>query len=64
MKGEKYYPKGIDDEDYCVLEFVADSGRYYRFDGKGDLFLEEMETFDRNKVFENGYAKLSEKEKL
>ena len=26
---EKYYPKGIDDEDYCILEIVADSGRYY-----------------------------------
>lgn len=59
---EKYYPQGIDDEDYCVLEFIADSGRYYRFDEKGDLSLEEMETFDRDKAFENGYAKLSEKE--
>jgi general stress protein 26 len=26
---EKYYPKGIDDEDYCVFEFNADCGNYY-----------------------------------
>lgn len=25
----QYYKNGIDDEDYCVLEFVVDSGRYY-----------------------------------
>ena len=24
-----YYPKGVDDPDYCVLEFTAQSGRYY-----------------------------------
>lgn len=24
-----YYPKGVDDEDYTVLEFVVHSGRYY-----------------------------------
>ena len=34
---EKYYPAGVDDPDYCVLEFVADGGRFYRFDGKGSL---------------------------
>ena len=49
---EKYYPKGIDDEDYCVLEFVADSGRFYRYDGKGDISKEEIEQYDVNKVFE------------
>ncbi|MBR4462885.1 MAG: pyridoxamine 5'-phosphate oxidase family protein [Erysipelotrichaceae bacterium] len=58
---EKYYPKGIDDEDYCILEFVAESGRYYRLDGKGDLSIEEMEMFDRSREFENGYVKLSGK---
>ena len=52
---EKYYPNGIDDEDYCILEFVAESGRYYRFDGKGDLSAAEIEAFDRNREFENGY---------
>ena len=24
-----YYPAGVTDPDYCVLKFVADSGRYY-----------------------------------
>lgn len=24
-----YYPKGVTDPDYCVLKFVAVSGRYY-----------------------------------
>lgn len=27
---EKYYPKGVEDPDYCVLKFTALSGRYYR----------------------------------
>lgn len=26
---EKYYSKGINDADYCVLKFTADNGRYY-----------------------------------
>ena len=52
---EKYYPNGIDDQDYCILEFVAESGRYYRFDGKSDLSAAEIEAFDRNREFENGY---------
>jgi general stress protein 26 len=25
----KYYPKGVTDPDYCVLKFIAQSGRYY-----------------------------------
>ena len=53
---EKYYPKGIDDEDYCILEFIADSGRYYRYDGKGDLTNTEITAYDQGKAFENGYA--------
>ena len=54
---EKYYPGGIDDEDYCILEFVADRGRYYRYDGKGDLTHEEIEAYDAGRTFENGYAR-------
>ncbi len=53
---EKYYPKGIDDEDYCVLEIIADSGRYYRYDGKGDLTENDIASYDCGKTFENGYA--------
>ena len=56
---EKYYPKGIDDEDYCILEIVAETGRYYRFDGKGDLTYEEIRTFDAGKEYENGYNKVN-----
>jgi general stress protein 26 len=26
---EIYYPKGVDDEDYCVYEFTAEWGNYY-----------------------------------
>ncbi len=54
---EKYYPKGVEDEDYCVLEFIADAGRYYRYDGKGDLNREEMDEYDAGREFEDGYAK-------
>lgn len=40
---EKYYSKGVTDEDYCILEFVADSARYYMSLGKGELTAEELE---------------------
>ena len=48
---EKYYPKGVTDEDYCILEFVADSGRFYRYDGKGDLSAEEIKEYDKGRNF-------------
>ncbi len=53
-----YYPKGIDDEDYCVLEFVADSARFYRYDGKGNFTKEEMEANDKDKKYEDKYNHL------
>ncbi len=53
---EKYYPKGIDDEDYCILEIAAESGRYYRYDGKGDLTKEEILSYDEGREYINGYA--------
>ncbi|MBQ6173742.1 MAG: pyridoxamine 5'-phosphate oxidase family protein [Clostridia bacterium] len=53
---EKYYPKGVDDPDYCVLEFAADGGAYYRFDGKGTLTREETEAWDRDRSFADTYA--------
>ena len=56
---EKYYPKGVEDEDYCVLEIRVESGRFYRYDGKGDLTGSEIEAFDTGKEYENGYAKTS-----
>lgn len=54
---EKYYPAGIDDPDYCVLEFTADSASYYRYDGKGTLTAEEIAALDAGKTYENGYAR-------
>lgn len=52
---EKYYPKGVEDEDYCILEFTAESGRFYRYDGKGDLSSSEMAAYDAGREYENGY---------
>lgn len=54
---EKYYPKGIEDEDYCIVEFIGEEGRYYRFDGKGDLCQSEIAEYDAGREFENGYMK-------
>ncbi|MBQ3841181.1 MAG: pyridoxamine 5'-phosphate oxidase family protein [Ruminiclostridium sp.] len=54
---EKYYPKGVEDEDYCVLEFTAEKARYYRFDGKGELTRGELEEYDKDKKYADGYAK-------
>ena len=53
----KYYPGGIDDPDYCVIEFAAQRGRFYRADGKGSLTEEEIAAFDDGRVYEDGYAK-------
>ena len=59
---EKYYPNGIDDEDYCILEIVAETGRYYRFDGKGDLTREEIRSYDAGKEYENGYDRVNKED--
>ncbi|MDE6419104.1 MAG: pyridoxamine 5'-phosphate oxidase family protein [Lachnospiraceae bacterium] len=53
---EIYYPKGVDDEDYCVLEFQADHGRYYSYDGIGDISANEIAEYDKETEFVN-YAK-------
>lgn len=53
---EKYYPNGIDDEDYCIIEFIAETGRYYRYDGKGDISKDEIAVFDAGREFENRYS--------
>ena len=53
---EKYYPKGVEDEDYCILEFIAESGRFYRYDGKGDLSADDIAATGAGREFENGYA--------
>ena len=56
---EKYYPAGIGDPDYCVLEFVAESGRFYRFDGKGPLSAETLAASAAEQQYVNGYAAYS-----
>lgn len=43
---------------YFILEFIAESGRFYRFDGKGSLQSSEIETYDQGRKFENGYNKI------
>lgn len=50
---EQYYPNGVDDEDYCILEFQADHGRYYRFDGIGDISANELAEYDKETEFIN-----------
>ena len=52
---EKYYPLGVDDPDYCVIEFTADHADFYRYDGKGTLSRAEMDAFDAGRTYENGY---------
>lgn len=37
---EMYYPKGVDDPDYCVLEFSTKKGRYYHGLNNIDLEIE------------------------
>jgi len=34
---KRFYPKGADDPDYCVLKFTAHAGRYYQ-DLKSESF--------------------------
>ena len=54
---EKYYPLGVDDPDYCVIEFTAERADYYRYDGKGTLDAEAIAEMSRGLEYENGYAK-------
>ena len=52
---EKYYPLGVDDPDYTIIEFTADRAAYYRYDGKGTLNAETIAALDAGKAYENGY---------
>jgi len=55
---EQYYPKGIEDEDYCILEFIANRGRFYRFDGVGNISNDEIIEFDKDTVWMDYYDSL------
>ena len=54
---EKYYPLGVDDPDYTIIEFTAERADYYRYDGKGTLDAETIAALDAGKAFENGYRR-------
>ena len=59
---EKYYPLGVDDPDYCVIEFIADRADAYRYDGKRTLGAAELAALGRDRTYENGYAKCHKEE--
>lgn len=39
---EIYYPKGIDDEDYCVFRFTAEKGNYYHGLNNINFLIDEI----------------------
>ncbi len=39
---EIYYPKGVDDEDYCVLRFTADTVNYYHGLSNATISVKEL----------------------
>lgn len=43
---EMYYPKGVTDEDYCVIEFIAQKGRTYADLGADNITQEMLEDWD------------------
>ena len=58
MEGdEQYYPNGIDDEDYCVLEFIAESGRFFRYEGSVDLTGENIRENDKDTQWADFYSR-------
>lgn len=40
---EMYYPKGVDDEDYCVYKFTAETVNYYHALTNATLSADELE---------------------
>ncbi len=60
---EQYYPKGPADEDYCIIEFIAESGRYYRYDGIGNITKREMDQYDQHAAYTDYYDRLTEEKK-
>lgn len=39
---EMYYPKGVDDEDYCVFKFTAETVNYYYGLGNVTLSIDQL----------------------
>ncbi len=40
---EMYYPKGVDDEDYCVFRFTAETVNYYHGLSNATFSIDELE---------------------
>jgi general stress protein 26 len=40
---EIYYPAGVDDEDYCVFKFTAETANYYHADIRALIAIDEIE---------------------
>jgi general stress protein 26 len=40
---EIYYPAGVDDEDYCVFKFTAETVNYYNADIRALMSIDEIE---------------------
>ena len=55
---EQYYPEGVADEDYCIFEFIAERGRYYRYDGIGNITKQEIDLYDHNAEHVDNYDRL------
>lgn len=55
----RYYPGGVEDEDYCVIEFIADSGRFYSGNSenyKGDISKQEIDAMTVGRTFKDHRA--------
>lgn len=48
----KYYPGGVDDEDYCVVEFLADGARYCRLGDIEELSGGQIAEWDAGAEYE------------
>ena len=53
-----FYKGGVTDPDYCVLKFTAESGRFYRYDGIGNLTKQEIDLFDQDAEYVDNYDRL------
>ncbi|MCM1268529.1 MAG: pyridoxamine 5'-phosphate oxidase family protein [Bacteroidales bacterium] len=50
----QYYPGGVEDEDYCVIEFIAQSGRFYSGSSenyKGDITKQDIDAMTADRAF-------------
>ena len=55
-----HFEKEFTDDNYCIIEFTAESGRYYRYDGIGNITKQEMDIFDQNTEYVDNYDRLAD----